>query len=404
MSATINVVCYKNKKLANGESPLMIRISKDRKSKYKSLGVSIDPNNWDFNKNRPKNACPNKDLILKIILDKESEFQKKMLELKADDRDYTASTLLATKAKIKIKSVSEFYNQLIEDMIRDGRIGNSRVYTDSLRSLEAYFGKSLDIPFSDIDVDFLNGYEKWLRQKGYAETSMSVCFRTLRSAYNKAIQDKCTKQSCYPFNDYKTSKFNIKTDKRAISKDEILLIMKTDLSSESNYIQFSRDIFILSYLCGGINFTDIANLTSNNIVDGRLIYIRQKTNRKINIPLGEEAMAIIGKYSSNSLSSGYLFPILNKEVHITETQKYNRRKKVLLKVNRSLKIIADKLDLKVNLSTYVSRHSYATILKNCGVNIALIGETLGHSDLKTTQIYLDSFENSQINDAMKNLL
>lgn len=62
------------------------------------------------------------------------------------------------------------------------------------------------------------------------------------------------------------------------------------------------------------------------------------------------------------------------------------------------------IGVEVNLTTYVARHSYATVLKRFGVNIALIGETLGHSDLKTTQIYLDSFDNSQIDEAMKNLL
>lgn len=53
---------------------------------------------------------------------------------------------------------------------------------------------------------------------------------------------------------------------------------------------------------------------------------------------------------------------------------------------------------------HVARHSFATILKRSGINVAIISEALGHSDLKTTQIYLDSFENSQIDDAMKNLL
>lgn len=53
---------------------------------------------------------------------------------------------------------------------------------------------------------------------------------------------------------------------------------------------------------------------------------------------------------------------------------------------------------------HVARHTYATVLKRSGVNIGIISESLGHSDLKTTQIYLDSFENSEIDAAMKNLL
>jgi len=85
MSTTVNVVCYRNKKLSNGSSPLMLRVCKDRKTKYQSLGISVNPDDWDFQKNKPKANCPNRDLILKIILDKEAAFQKQILELKAED-------------------------------------------------------------------------------------------------------------------------------------------------------------------------------------------------------------------------------------------------------------------------------------------------------------------------------
>jgi hypothetical protein len=106
MSATVNVVCYKSKKLSNGESPLMLRICANRKSKYKSLGVSINPLYWNFNKNRPKPNYPNRDYILKIILDKEAEYQKKILELKSEEKEFTASTLIEPKIKLKIKAAS----------------------------------------------------------------------------------------------------------------------------------------------------------------------------------------------------------------------------------------------------------------------------------------------------------
>ena len=85
-------------------------------------------------------------------------------------------------------------------------------------------------------------------------------------------------------------------------------------------------------------------------------------------------------------------------------KKHNRIHKVIGKVNPALKKVAKLAGLNVNLTTYVARHSYATVLKNSGVNISLISETLGHSDLATTQIYLDSFENEQIGEALKNLL
>lgn len=84
--------------------------------------------------------------------------------------------------------------------------------------------------------------------------------------------------------------------------------------------------------------------------------------------------------------------------------KQNRIHKILGKVNKNLKLLAADLGVEANITTYVARHSFASVLKKSGVNIALISEALGHSDLATTQIYLDSFDNEQVDDAMKNLL
>ena len=159
---------------------------------------------------------------------------------------------------------------------------------------------------------------------------------------------------------------------------------------------------MFSYLCGGINFTDIANLTNANIIDGRLQYIRQKTHKKIKIGIPDEAMKIIEKYAPES--KGYLFPILDKKIHKTPLQKQNRIHKILAKVNKNLKLLAAELGVEANVTTYVARHSFASVLKKSGVSIALICEALGHSDLATTQIYLDSFDNEQVDEAMKNLL
>lgn len=403
MNATVNVVLFKSKTLSNGNHPLMVRVCKDGKKKYKSLGISVHPDHWDFVKSKPKTSCPNKDLILKIILDKELEFQKQILELQAEDKEFTASSLIIPKGKNRVKTVKEFYTELIEEFKQTDKIGNAKVYKDSYTSLQKFTKNRLDIPFSHIDADFLKEYEKWLRQKNCKDTSMSLSFRTLRSLYNKAITVKYAKRASYPFEEFKVSKFNTKTEKRAISRGIIKEIMELDLTDKRAYLNFSRDIFIFSYLCGGINFTDIANLKRSNVVNDRLIYMRQKTGKRINIPLRDEAKIIIDRHRKQSVQE-YIFPVLSDDIHKTEAQKYMRRKKVLRNINKYLKEISKIIGEDVNLTSYVARHSYATVLKNSGVNIALISETLGHSDLKTTQIYLDSFENSQIDEAMKNLL
>ena len=405
MNASVSVVCYKSKTLSNGENPLMLQVSKGGKRKYQSLGISILPRYWDFTRNKPKPNCPNKEYIQKVILDKQRELQQRMLELNVEQKEYTTTTLLNNEnTKFELKTVSEFYHELIEQYTREDKCGNRLIYKSSFNSLKAFTKGKLDIPFSDIDASWLTKYEKWLRSKGNKETTMSLMFRTLRSAYNKAIESKCARKSDYPFDEYKINKFDTKTQKRAIAKKEVLKFTKeVGNIGKRQYVQLSKDIFIFSYLCGGINFTDIANLTKENIIEGkRLHYIRQKTGKLIKLGLSDEAMQIIERYANES--KGYLFPILNIKIHKTPLQKQNRIHKILGKVNINLKLIAAQLGIEGNLTTYVARHSFASVLKKSGVNIALISEALGHSDLATTQIYLDSFDNEQVDEAMKNLL
>lgn len=405
MNATISVVCYKSKTLSNGEHPLMLRICKDGKKKYQSLGISIKANLWDFTKEKPKSNCPNREYIQKIILDKQTELQQRMLEMNSEQKEYTTTTLLCDESKkFELKTVSDFYQELIEQYKTDNKCGNRLIYRSSYNSLKVFTNDKLDIPFSAIDITWLNTYEKWLRSKGNEETTMSLMFRTLRSTYNKAIKSKCARKSEYPFDEFRISKFDVRTQKRAIAKTEVLKFAKEVRPiGKRQYIHLSKDIFMFSYLCGGINFTDIANLTRANIVeDNRLQYTRQKTGKLIKLGLSEEAMQIIERYAPEN--KGYLFPILDIKIHKTPLQKQNRIHKILGKVNINLKLIAAQLGVEGNLTTYVARHSFASVLKKSGVNIALISEALGHSDLSTTQIYLDSFDNEQVDEAMKNLL
>ena len=146
----------------------------------------------------------------------------------------------------------------------------------------------------------------------------------------------------------------------------------------------------------------MASLTKENILNGRLFYVRQKTGKQINLCLTKNASAIIDKYYKGG--KGFLFPILDVTRHITATQRENRLHKVLGQVDKSLKIVAQIAKVDVNLTTYVARHSYATVLKRSGVPTSIICESLGHSSERVTQIYLDSFENKQLDEAMKNLL
>ena len=92
MITTVNVLCYRSKTLSNGESPLMIRICKDGKKKYKSLGLSLNPIYWDFKKGKPKVRCPNKTAIEKLISEKKREFTDEIVKLKSENKEFTDHT------------------------------------------------------------------------------------------------------------------------------------------------------------------------------------------------------------------------------------------------------------------------------------------------------------------------
>lgn len=406
MDATISVICYKSKTLANGEHPLMLRIAQNGKSTYKSLKISVAAKHWDFERNVPKPNNPNKDLIQKIILKTKLDYQQKILEKKANSEEFTASSLInEQKEEIKAKTVEEFYLSLIEDLKQKGRIGNSYAYLNSYNTLRNFNkGKKLNYTFSHIDVSFCKKFEDWMRSKGNKDTTLSYQFRTLRATYNKAIEAKIVAREKNPFIEYKLSHFNTKTIKRALSKNDILKIINADCTGQSKLRQLTHDLFSFSYLCGGISFVDIANLTRQNIVENRLIYRRQKTHGNINLLLSKEASTIIAKYSTYQQEAEYLFPILHCKRHITPMQKSNRVHKICHQVNTELRAFAKELGITAEVTTYVARHSFATILKKSGVNIGIISQALGHQDIKTTQIYLSKFDNEQVDDAMKNLL
>lgn len=406
MSVKVSVICFKSKVLANGEHPIVLRITENKKRVTKSLGISVKAQHWDFSREEPKPKCPNRDLIISIILKVKSEYQSKILEKIAHDEEFTATSLISEeKEEIKAKTVEEFYTSLIEELKERGQIGTSYAYKGSYRVLKQFNKKKkLNFTFSYIDVSFCKKFEDWLRAKGNKDTTISFQLRTLRATFNRAIEAKIVAKDKNPFTEYKLSHLNTKTMKRALSKSDIMKIMRTDCSTSTPIRQLAQDLFTFSYLCGGISFIDIANLTPRNIIDNRLIYQRQKTHGGINLQLSDEAKRIICKYSDYQLSAGYLFPILHHKRHITPMQKMNRTHKICHDINQELRTFGKELDITTDVTTYVARHSFATVLKKSGVNIGIISQALGHQDIKTTQIYLSKFDNEQVDEAMKNLL
>lgn len=227
MSIKVSVVCFKSKVLANGENPLMLRITENKKRVMKSLGISVNPKFWDFAKEEPKPKCPNRELIQSIILKVRTGYQSKILEKMSRNEDFTASSLLFEQEnEVKPKTVEDFYLSVISELRQKGQVGNSYAYLNSYSTLRHFNnGKKLNYTFSHIDVTFCRKFESWMRNKGNKDTTLSYHFRTLRAAFNKAIEAKIVARDKNPFLEYKLSHFNRKTVKRALSKADILKII-----------------------------------------------------------------------------------------------------------------------------------------------------------------------------------
>jgi integrase len=141
-----------------------------------------------------------------------------------------------------------------------------------------------------------------------------------------------------------------------------------------------------------MSFVDIAYLKRENIVKGEIRYCRRKTGQLIRIRIEPCIQNIIDKYS-NDMSLDYVFPILEKRL---KSVKYNTSLKNL---NNSLLKISELLSLDPPVTTYVARHTWATMARRGGVPVSTISECMGHTSEKTTQIYLSSIEQKSIDDA-----
>ncbi|MEI6751852.1 MAG: tyrosine-type recombinase/integrase, partial [Paludibacter sp.] len=173
----------------------------------------------------------------------------------------------------------------------------------------------------------------------------------------------------------------------------------------------ARLVFLFSYYCYGMSFVDMAHLTPDNIKrleNGQyIVYKRQKTqyskkSKSISIKLTDELQTIIKELCSiQAPVENYLLPIVSRKGYTGETL-YKHIHNRLGVINNDLDEMAKELSIDdINLTSYVSRHTMAMTLQNNGVKRELISQFLDHKDMKTTNIYLDSFANSEIDEAAK---
>lgn len=399
------IICRADKTNKQGKSPLSIQFSHNGHRRRVATGLFIEAKYWIDENQRISSDCPNYVELQHQLNEQMKTYERKILKLEILEIEVTLDNLLETNSRKVNCTIGECLDQTITRLENLGKFGSASKHK-SLRARLAQY-HALNTRLEEVDLSFLRDFELYLRKVGNSNNSIATKFAIFKAAYNKALAEGLFVQKANPFAKYKVGSLWTKTRKRAITKEDIQKLMALDieLSHKTEYRVFARDMFLFSYFSAGINFTDIASLRYCDVTNGRISYSRNKTQKLLSFRLTPNAMAIIDKYSRpEHKPDDYIFPILNNRVHVTRQQIFNRTHKSLGKVNRELKVLGEMIGLQIPLTTYVARHTYATVLKRSGVNIAIISESLGHSDLSTTQIYLDSFENSQIDEAMKNLI
>ena len=401
----IKVVCRKQTVYRNGKSPVALRFTDQRVSRFVSAGVAIEARYWDDERECPTENCPDCTNV-KMSIDKIlSDYRRKIARLEALEIPVTFDNLFEKKLQRHVLTVEDAFKAEIARLEALGKYSSAAKHRSVMLALRD-FNPSRQL-LETISQSYLVDFEHYLRQRGNSDNSVATRFAVFKAIYNRAIREARIAPTQNQFADYKVGALWSPTRKRAITKQEIERIAQLEIASDcrSFYKRLARDLFLFSYYTAGINFCDIARLRYKQIVRDRLFYVRHKTGKQLSCRISEPIATILDRYRRNECcDEDYIFPILDRAVHRTEQQIFNRIVKVLRKVNRDLKEIGREAEISIPLTTYVARHTYATVLKREGVNVALISESLGHSNIQTTQIYLDSFENSQIDEAMKHLL
>jgi integrase len=232
--------------------------------------------------------------------------------------------------------------------------------------------------------------------------------RNLRTIINVAIEDGAMKQENYPFGKRKYQIPANRNIKKALTLQDVKKII--DYTPKSPAEERARDMWVFSYLASGINMRDIALLQYKRVSKSSISFIREKTKRSskqdlkpVLVPIVPEIKQIINKWGIKKKSPDtFVFGLIENG---DDNERIDAKVRQATKtINKYTKRIGEDLGFEMPLTTYVARHTYATVMKRSGAPIELISESLGHKDLETTENYLDSFEDEMKLSYQKNLL
>lgn len=398
--ATVKVK-FRASSVPGKEGTLYYHLIHQRNLRWISTDYHVFPEEWNEKKSSVIiSNHSNRQAYLQLIQSK-IDWEMKQMQRIVHDREmvgipYSIDDLAKEIQQLPpSQSVFTFFRQQIAKKEQMLCIGTKNNYVSAAnRFME--FRDHEDLAFSQMTSDMMEMYQAWLWNRDVGQNTVAFYLRTLRTLYNKAVEAGQAPSNDI-FSHIQTA--NVRTGKRAISVKDIRKIEKLDLSRGSS-LDKARDLFLLSFYLRGMAFVDMAFLKKSDLKCGMISYNRRKTHQNLNIEWMKPMQAIVDKYAEQTKDSLYLLPILTGK----ETSLYTAYRKAEHNTNYNLKKIGERIALKIPLTTYVARHTWASIALHMNIPIATISEGMGHNSFKTTQIYLQSLDMATINEANERII
>lgn len=395
---------------------LFIRVIRGRKSSNIATEYSLYPDEWDSRSHsvviRPEfpgdTECRNRLSAIAEAMSNDLVRLRDIISTLELSGDYGACDVSSRFCVSLIRGTISGYAELkARRLCEEGHVRTARAYCCAARSL-MNFCNGRDIGLSEIDSELMRDYESYLFAKGLKMNTVSFYMRTLRALYYRALKDHLTAPKAEnPFAGvhtgvYRTNRRSLKSGQlKNLSRLEETLAAAANLSSATAH---GRDVrlldalyyFMFCYYARGMSFVDMAHLKKQDIHGGYISYVRCKTGGQMEVKVVREMKHILSYFSGRVKGSGYVFPIIRDGMEKTDALR--QYETALKQQNVLLKELAAMAGIRETLSTHVARHTWATLAKRMEYSVTVISEALGHQDVKTTAIYLASFERSTMDE------
>jgi integrase/recombinase XerD len=385
-----------------GNSTIKLRITHNRKQKYYLTGFKMSEDEFkQLMKDRPPKRLESTKIELDEIMLKARNTVKELglFSFIGFER------LFLAEKKVR-EDLFDLYNRVINEKTQNGAIGTASNYRCSMKSVKSFNPR---LSLADITPTLLKEYEAHLISEGKQVTTIGIYLRPMRAIINEAITLGYLPKDFYPFGRKKYVIPEGRNPKKALDRTDFNKIWNYKTAAAYSFEDRSKDFFILSYLCQGVNFKDLLLLKKSQIADREIRFIRQKTKETgrsnpilITVPILNEAKEIIDKWKTKKQESEYVFDFISAEMTPEEIHKTNMQ---FVKVtNKYMNLIAGQVGIEKRVTTYVARHQFSKAIIDGGESIEYLSECLGHKNISTTQNYVQRFATNIKFEKAKHLL